>query len=130
MRGSKELAAILLIILLAATALSSPGSSPNGAGVGTFGDFKVVKISEDSSFSGQVRCGLIRLSVSSDEVSRNCVISNTAKVADSQKQLVYNVTRSPIDAFNPLHLLPFAMTTLSGVLRDEYENPIKGAVVK
>jgi len=136
MRGSRESAAILLVLLLAATALSSPGSFPdehlcsNDTGVGTSGDFKVVNISEDSSFSSQVGCGLIRLPIRSDELSQDCVISNTVKAVDSQEQTIYNVTISPGNAFYTLYLLPFATTTLSGVVRDEYENPIKEAVVK
>ena len=126
MRGSKESAAILLILLLAATALSSPNSFPdehlcsNGTGVGTFGDFKVVNISEDSSFSSQVR-----LSIRSDELSQDYVISNTVRAVDSQEQISYNLTRSPVDAFHTLYLLPSATTTLNGVVRDEYENPLR-----
>ena len=136
MLGSKESAAILLIFLLAATAVSSPDSFPdeyvcsNGTGVETSGDFKVVNISEDSSFSSQVGCGLIRLSVRSDEISQDCVTSNTVRAVDSQEQIIYNVTTSLKDAFNTLYVLPFATTTLNGVLLDEYENPLKGATVK
>jgi hypothetical protein len=116
--------------LLAATALSSPNSFPNDTGVGTFGDFKVVNISDDPSFSSQVGCGLIRVSIESDDLSQDCTISNTVRAVDSQEQISYTVTRSPGDAFNPLYLLPFATTTLNGVVRDEYENPVQGAVVK
>ncbi|MEA3324908.1 MAG: carboxypeptidase-like regulatory domain-containing protein, partial [Euryarchaeota archaeon] len=136
MRGSKEPAAILLILLLAATALSSPGSfsgehlCSNSTGIRTSGDFKVVNISEDSSFSSQVGCGLVRISVSSDELSQDCVISNTVRAVDSQEQISYNVTISPGDAFNTLYSLPFATTTITGVVYDEYENRIKGAIVE
>ncbi|KAB3547354.1 MAG: hypothetical protein C5617_004150, partial [ANME-2 cluster archaeon] len=136
MRGSKESAAILLILLLAATALSSPSSFPdehlcyNYTGVGTSGDFKVVNISDDPSFSSRVGCGLVRLPIRSDEVSQDCTISNTLRAVDSHEQISYNVTRSPRDAFNTLYALLFATTTLSGVVYDEYENPIKGAIVE
>jgi len=136
MRGSKESAAILLIFLLAATALSSPGNFPDehvcstGTGVGTSSDFKVVNISEDSSFASLVGCGLVRLPIRSDEGSQDCVISNTVGAVDSQEQISYNLTRSPVDAFYTVYLLPLATTTLSGVVYDEYENPIQGATVK
>ncbi|PXF57223.1 MAG: hypothetical protein C4B59_15600, partial [Candidatus Methanogaster sp.] len=130
MRGSKESAAILLILLLAATALSSPNSFPNDTGVGTSGDFKVVNISDDPSFSSQVGCGLIRLSIRSDDLSQDCAISNTIKAADSQEQISYNATISPGDAFSTLYALPFSTTTLNGVVYDEYENQIGGATVK
>ena len=132
MRGSKESAVILLILLLAATALSSPDSLPdehlwsNGTRVGTFGDFKVVNISDDSSFSSQVGCGLVRISIGSDELSQEYTISNAVMEVDSREQISYNVTRSPRDAFYALYLLPSATTTLTGVVRDEYENLIKG----
>ena len=136
MRGSKESAAILLILLLAATALSSPDSFPdehlysNGTRVGTFGDFKVVNISDDSSFSSQVGCGLVRLSIGSDELSHDCTIPNAVMTVDSQEQISYNLTGSPRDTFYALYLLPSATTTLSGVVYGEYEDLINGATVK
>jgi hypothetical protein len=84
-----------------------------------------VNISDDSFFSSQVGCGLVRLPIRSDELSRDCVISNTVMAVDSQEQISYNLTRSPVDAFHTLYLLPSATTTLNGVVRDEYENPLR-----
>ena len=116
--------------LITATALSSPGSFPdghlcsNGTRVGTFGDFKVVNIPDDSSFSSPVR-----LPIGSDERSQDCASPNVVMAVDSQERISYNVTGSPRDAFYALYLLPSATTTLSGVVYDVYENPVKGATV-
>jgi hypothetical protein len=161
-KKSKKLVSIAVVLLLIATTVSSISSIESLSNAPGYANnteikalqpasshdvFNTVKISEGDFFANRTECGLLRLSMKTDEISKNNIHSvvnvsvtsvvkngilskNISSVSDSLKIGGVNLSVHTKNATYTSNVAPLGTATLNGVVQDEDENPVQGATVK